>query len=89
MPDSKNNSLSPLLLKKNVTKQGVLRKNCQLRVQAKTSLQPAPPINKQTPNQAFYNASTGIVLDNQLQNQVANLKPQVLEAKKVALLKQF
>ena len=51
---------------------------------------PAPPLtNKQTADQAFHDAPSEIIPDSQLQNEVANLERQVLEAKKAALQKQL
>ena len=45
--------------------------------------------NQRTADQAFNDATSKIVLDNQFQNKVANLEQQVLEAKKVTLQKQL
>ena len=87
VPDSRDNSLTPPPPEKSLTRKGAPRKTCQ---GATKNLAPTllPP-NKQTADQAFHDASSKMVPDSQLQNEVANLEPQVLEAKKAALQKQF
>ena len=45
--------------------------------------------NKWTADQAFHDATTQLVPDSQLQNELANLERQVLEAKKAALQSQL
>ena len=46
-------------------------------------------VNRQIADQVFHEISTELVLNSQLQNEVANLKRQVLNAKKVALQRQI
>ena len=49
-----------------------------------------PPANhKRTANQAFYDTSSKIIPDSQLQNKIANLEHQVLKTKKAAPQKQL
>ena len=50
---------------------------------------PGPSTNKRTADLAFHDAPSEMVPDSQLQNEVANLERQVLEAKKAALQKQL
>ena len=47
------------------------------------------PSKKQTADQTFHDAPSKIIPDSQLQNDVANLERQVLEAKKAALQKKL
>ena len=86
VPDSRENSLTPPPPEKNTGK-GTQRKTRQGTTK---NLTPAPQIpNKRTADQAFHDAQSDIVPDSQLQNEVANLERQVLEAKKAALQKQL
>ena len=86
VPDSRENSLTPPPPEKNTGK-GTQRKTRQGATKNPT---PAPQIpNKRTADQAFHDAQSDIVPDSQLQNEVAHLERQVLEAKKAALQKQL
>ena len=86
VPDSRDNSLTPPPPEKSTTGKGPQRRTRQ---GAKTAT-PAPvPTNKRTADQAFHDAPSEMVPDSQLQNEVANLERQVLEAKKAALQKQL
>ena len=82
--DSRDSSLTPT-----PQEQNIIEKDTQQRTRqggpAKNSAPPLPAANKRTADQAFRDASTELASDSQLQNEVANLERQVLEAKKVAL----
>lgn len=80
VPDSRDNSLTPPPPER--TGKGAPRKARQGATKNPT---PAPPSNKRTADQAFHDAPTEMAPDSQLQNEVANLERQVLEAKKAAL----
>ena len=87
VPDSRDNSLTPPPPEKSITGKGAPRKTRQ-----GATKNPAPtllPPNKRTADQAFHDAPSEMVPDSQLQNEVANLERQVLEAKKAALQKQL
>lgn len=81
-PESEENSLTSSSLEKTITR-GASRKTRQTK--NPTS---GPSTNKRTAEQAFHNAPTELVPDSQLENEVADLERQVLEAKKVVLQKQ-
>ena len=85
--DSRDNSLTPLPSEKSTTGKSAPRKTRQ-GVAKNPNLAPQLT-NKQTADQAFHDAASEIVPDSQLQNKVANLERQVLEAKKAALQKQL
>ena len=86
VPDSRDDSLTPPPPEKSTTGKGAQRRTCQ----GAKAATPAPvPTNKQTADQAFHDAPSEMVPDSQLQNEVANLERQVLEAKKAALRKQL
>lgn len=87
VPNSRDNSLSPPPPERVITGKGAPRKARQ-GGPVKNTLQ-GPPAKKRTADQAFHDASVGIVPDSQLQDKVANLERQVLEAKKAALQKQL
>ena len=85
VPDSRDNSLSPAPPEKGKapqrkTRQGGTAKNASSSLSA---------TNKRTADQAFHDAPIEIIPDSQLQNEVASLERQVLEAKKAALQKQL
>ncbi len=85
--DSRYNSLTPPPPEKSPNEKSAPRKTCQGVAKNPT---PAPPLtNKWTADQAFHDAESEIVPDSQLQNEVAKLERQVLEAKKAALQKQL
>ena len=88
IPDSRDNSLTPPPPEKATAGKAAPRKTRQ----GATAKNPPslPPANhKRTADQAFHDASSEIIPDSQLQNEVANLERQVLEAKKAALQKQL
>lgn len=92
VPDSRDNSLTPSPPEKSTSGKGAPRKTRQGTARNPTPAPahapaPAPPVtNKRTADQAFHDASSEIIPDSQLQNEVANLERQVLEAKKAALI---
>ena len=87
VPDSRDNSLTPPPPEKGTTAKGT---QCKTRQGATKILTPAIlPTNKRIAYQALHDAPSGIVSDSQLQNKVANLKRQMLEAKKAALQKRL
>ena len=86
--DSRDSSLTPPPQERNVIGKGTQRRTRQ-GGPAKNPAPPLPAANKRTADQAFHDASTELVPDSQLQNEVANLERQVLEAKKVALQRQL
>ena len=86
--DSRDSSPTPPPQEQNTIGKGTQQKTRQ----GGPAKNPAPPLsaaNKRTADQAFHHASTELVPDSQLQNKVANLERQVLEAKKVALQRQL
>ena len=85
VPDSKN-TLSRHLHQKRREK---ARRKKLAREQQKIPPPLRPQISEPTANQAFHDASSKIVPHSQLQNKVATLELQVLEAKKAALQKQL
>ena len=87
VPDSRDNSLTPPPPEKSTTGKGAPRKTRQGATKNPTLI--LPPSNKRTADQAFHDAPSEMVPDSQLQDEVANLKRQVLEAKKAALQKRL
>ena len=86
--DSRDSSFTPPPQERNTTGKGTQQRTRQ-GGPAKNPAPPPPVANKRTANQAFHDASTELVPDSQLQNEVANMERQVLEAKKVVLQRQF
>ncbi len=87
VPDSRENSLTPPPPEKVTTGKGAQRRTRQ-GVSKNPTLAPQPT-NKRTADQAFHDTPSEIVPDSQLQNEVASLERQVLEAKKAALRRQL
>ena len=87
VPDSRENSPTPPPPEKVTTGKGAQRKTRQ---GASKNPTPAPQLtNKRTADQAFHDAPSEIIPDSQLQNEVASLERQVLEAKKAARQRQL
>ena len=86
--DSRDSSLTPPLQERNRTEKSTQQRERQ-GGPGKNLASPLPAANKRTANQAFHNPSSELVPDSQLQNEVANLERQVLEAKKVVLQRQL
>lgn len=84
--NSRNISPTLLPLKRNTTEKSIKRKTYQGDV-SKNLFFLSIATNKQSANQSFYDTLTKLVPNSQLQNGVAGLKQQVLEAKKAALQK--
>ena len=83
--DSRDSSLTPPPQERNTTGKSTQRRTRE-GGHAK-NLAPLPPAaNKRTADQAFHDASMELVPDSQLQNEVANLERQVLEAKKSSIV---
>ena len=88
IPESRDNSLTPPPSEKTTAKKAVPCKTCQ-KAMAKNPPFLPPANHKRTTNQAFHEASSKIIPNSQLQNEVANLERQVFEVKKAALQKQL
>ena len=81
VPDSRDNSLAPPPPEKGASGKAAQRKTRQGGT-AKNPPLPPPSSNKRTADQAFHDAPSETIPDSQLQNEVASLERQVLEAKK-------
>ena len=86
--DSRDSSLTPPPQEQNTIGKCTQRRTSQ-GGPAKNPNPLLPATNKRMADQAFHDASTELVPDSQLQNEVVNLEQQVLEAKKVALQRQL
>ena len=86
--DSRDSSLTPPPQERNTTGKGAQRRTRQ-GGPAKNLPSLPTGANKRTADQAFHDATTQLVPESQLQNEVANLERQVLEAKKTALQRQL
>ena len=88
VPDSRDTFLTPPPPERNTTGKSTQRKTRQGGAPKNPPSLPTAT-NKRTADQAFHDAPTELVPDSQLQDEVASLERQVLEAKKAALQKQL
>ena len=86
VPDFRDNSLTPPPPERNTIGKGAQR---QTRQGSTAKNLPSLSANKRTADQKFHDAPSELAPDSQLQNEVAKLERQVLEAKKAAFQRQF